>query len=191
MKHLKRKIAGILLAAAMALSMTACSFGGTKPVLTVAGKEVILGETDASVFTGFQITLPGGGAATDDLPGMSWMTSFLCLEKGKKEYAYLYVYNPKRQSVRANSARIYKVAFTMNGLYSSYWAEDNVLVNGIDFFGMNMDEVKEVMSEYKLSSEYERLLFYKDGKYSYTFKFTGEGIVDEVEVEMKIDKSYN
>lgn len=72
----------------------------------------------------------------------------------------------------------------------SYWAQDNVLINGIDFYGMDAEAVKEKMSEYKIASDDSTYLSYKDGKYSYRFTFDESGIVEEIEVEMSIDKSY-
>ncbi len=46
------------------------------------------------------------------------------------------------------------------------------------------------MSEYKIASDDSTYLSYKDGKYSYRFTFDESGIVEEIEVEMSIDKSY-
>lgn len=73
---------------------------------------------------------------------------------------------------------------------SSYWAEDNVLVNGVNYFGMNADDVKETMTEFKALSEDSDYLSYQDGKYTYRFDLDDNGIVEEVEVEMDIDKDY-
>lgn len=193
MKRMKRNIAGILLAVTLALTVTACSSGGTAPVLTIAGKEVTLGETKGSVFplTEFEMTLPGGGVLLEEMPAKSWLSGFMVLKKEDTQYAYVYVYNPERDSVPAASATICEITFHMHSEEAAYWAEDNVLVNGIDFSGMDVEAVKEAMSDYKLSTDENNYLFYKDGKYIYHFTFDGDGIVDEVDVQMTIDKSYN
>lgn len=64
MKNMKRRLAGVILAAVLALNLSACSSGGgTAPVLTVAGQEVTLGETGAGVFslTEFEMAIQGKG----------------------------------------------------------------------------------------------------------------------------------
>ena len=191
MKRMKRGIAVLTLAVTLALATTGCS-SGTAPVLTVAGKEVTLGETGASVFplTEFDMEIPGGGVPVEEMPGKSWMSTFMSLRGDGGSYAYLYVYNPGRDSVWVTSATIYKLSFHMYSEEESYWAQDNVLINGIDFYGMDAEAVKEKMSEYKIASDDSTYLSYKDGKYSYRFTFDESGIVEEIEVEMSIDKSY-
>ena len=47
------------------------------------------------------------------------------------------------------------------------------------------------MTQFKALSEDDDYLSYKDGKYTYRFDLDDNGIVEEVEVEMKIDKSYH
>jgi hypothetical protein len=195
MKRMKKRLAGLILAAAMALNLSACSSGGTAPVLTVAGKEVTLGETGGSVFplTEFEMAIPGEGTPIDKMPGNSWLSTFMTLKKDGSSYAYLYVYNPGRDEVMVPSATIYKLTFRMHSEEedASYWAEDNVLVNGVNYFGMDAEAVKGAMAEYKLLSEESDHLSYRDGKYLYRFDFGESGIVEEVEVEMEIDKSYS
>ena len=195
MKHMKKRFAGIILAAALVMSLSACSSGGgTAPVLTVAGKEVTLGETGAGVFslTEFEMAIPGEGTPIGMMPGKSWLSTFMTLRKDGSSYAYLYVYNPGRDDVAVTSATIYKVTFSMHGddTESSYWAEDNVLVNGTDYFGMDAEGIKETMSEFKALTEDSDYLSYKDGKYTYRFDLDESGVVEEVEVEMDIDKDY-
>lgn len=80
----------------------------------------------------------------------------------------------------------------MNSEENSYWAVNNVLVNGINFYGMNSDEVKAAMQALKAPRETSYgSLIYEDGQYSYTIRFDDNGVVEEVEVEMTIAKSYN
>ncbi len=126
------------------------------------------------------------------MPGKSWLSTFMTLKKDGSSYAYLYVYNPGRDEVFVTSATIYKLSFSMHAedTESSYWAEDNVLVNGVNYFGMNADDVKETMTEFKALSEDSDYLSYQDGKYTYRFDLDDNGIVEEVEVEMDIDKDY-
>lgn len=196
MKRMKSRFIGIFLAAVvLVLTMSACSSGGTAPVLTVAGKEVTLGETSGSVFslTEFEMTIPGQGTPIDKMPGKSWLSTFLVLKKDSKNYGYLYLYNPGREEVMVTSATIYKVSFSMHGddTEASYWAEDNVLVNGTDYSGMDAEGVKATMSEFKALSEDGSYLSYKDGKYTYRFELDESGTVKKVEVEMDIEKSYS
>ena len=195
MKKMKQRLAGLLLAAMMAVSLSACSSGGTAPVLTVAGKEVTLGDTGASVFplTEFEMEIPGEGIPLDKMPGKSWLSTFMTLKKDSSFYAYLYVYNPGRDEVLATSATIYKISFHMHSEdeEASYWAEDNVLINGVNYFGMDAEAIKETMTEYKALSEESDYLAYRDGKYVYSFNLDESGIVEEIEVEMDIDKSYS
>ena len=195
MKNMKRRLAGVILAAVLALNLSACSSGGgTAPVLTVAGQEVTLGETGAGVFslTEFEMAIPSEGTPIGKMPGKSWLSTFMTLKKDGSSYAYLYVYNPGRDEVFVTSATIYKLSFSMHAedTESSYWAEDNVLVNGVNYFGMDADGVKETMTEFKALSEDSDYLSYQDGKYTYRFDLDDSGIVEEVEVEMDIDKGY-
>ncbi|MCI8269441.1 MAG: hypothetical protein HFG55_07265 [Lachnospiraceae bacterium] len=193
MRRMKNGLAWIILAAVTALSLSACSSsGGTAPVLTVAGQEVILGETKASVFplTEFEITIPLEGIPMGKMPGRSWLSSLMSLKKDNCSYAYLHVYNPGRDEVLVTSATIYMLSFGMHTEEANYWAEDNALVNGINYFGMDADGVKETMANFKALSEDDDYLSYRDGKYTYRFDLDENGIVEEVEVEMKLDKSY-
>ena len=129
----------------------------------------------------------------DMMPGKSWLSTFMTLKKDDQSYAYVYVYNPERSEVLVTSATIYKLSFSMHGedTEASYWAEDNVLVNGTNYFGMDADGVKETMAEFKALSEEGDYLSYRDGKYLYRFELDENGVVDEVEVEMDIEKSYS
>ena len=60
---------------------------------------------------------------------------------------------------------------------------------------MNIEEVKAAMQEYKAPSEStygdRTTLLYKDGSYYYTIRFGENGLVDEVQVEKTIAKSYS
>ena len=194
---MKQRAAGLLLAAMAAFSLSACSSdsGGTAPVLTVAGQEVTLGETGANAFplTEFEIAVPGEGVPVDKMPGKSWLSTFLTLKKDSSSYAYLYVYNPGKDEVFVTSATIYKISFQMHSEdeEASYWAEDNVLVNGVNYFGMDAGAVKETMTEYKALSEESDYLSYRDGKYVYSFHLDESGIVEKIDVEMDIDKNYS
>lgn len=194
MKRMKKQIAAIILLAALTMTLSACSGGGTPPVLTVAGKEVTLGESALSVFpmTEFEIKLPNQGMPIGKMPGKSWLSSFMSLSNDDGSYAYLYVYNPDSDEVMVTSATIYGISFHM---YSedpdvSYWAQDNALVNGVDYFGMGAEGVKETMAEFKTLTESDDYMAYRDGKYTYSFHLDENGIVEEVEVEMKVNKSY-
>lgn len=191
---MKRTILSILLIFTMLFSITGCSSDkGTPPVLSVDGMELTLGECTPSSFSSqdFEIGVPGGGVPLGEMPGNSWLSSFLTARKNGESYAYLYVYNPGKEDVYYLGATIYKVTFTMNSEEADYWTTSNIVFNGINLYGMDSAAVKEAMSEYKLNSEGDSgSLYYVDGKYNYSISFDNNGLVEEVNIEMDIPKSY-
>lgn len=180
----------------MAVSLAGCGgSGGTPPVLTVDEKGMTLGDaTPLSFPEGFEFTFAGNYLPIGSMPGNSWLSNLLAAKKDGETYAYIYLYNPEKEDVNYLGATIYKISFRMNSEDASYWAVNNILVNGINFYGMNVDEVKAAMQEYKAPSEFSYddsvTLMYTDGDYDYTIRFGKDGLVDEVEVEMAIGKSY-
>lgn len=180
----------------MAVCLIGCGEPGTPPVLTVDGKDITLGDsTPFNLPEGFEFTFAGNYLPIGSMPGNSWMSDLLSAKKEGETYAYLYLYNPAKESVTYLGATIYKVSFRMNSEDASYWAVNNILVNGINFYGMNIDEVKTAMQEFKAPSESSygdrTSLIYRDGSYYYTIRFGENGLVDEVQVEMTISKSYS
>jgi len=194
-----RKALLAMLVGMLALCGTGCSSsGGTAPVLTVGGVELTVGESHPASLTSedFETTFPGNYMVIGAMPGKSWLSTFMVAQKEGKNYAYLYVYNPDREEKQYGLATIYRVDFDMNSEEADYWAEDNILVNGINFYGMDYEAVKEAMASYKLKGEAdsEELMYqrYEDGKYKYIISFNKETkIVESVSVEMTISKSYN
>ena len=92
---MKHTILSILLIFTMLFSITGCSSDkGTPPVLSVDGMELTLGECTPSSFSSqdFEIGVPGGGVPLGEMPGNSWLSSFLTARKNGESYAYLYVY---------------------------------------------------------------------------------------------------
>lgn len=180
----------------MAVSLAGCGgSGGTPPVLTVDEKGMTLGDaTPFSFPEGFEFIFAGNYIPIGSMPGNSWLSNLLAAKKDGETYAYIYLYNPEKEDVTYLGATIYKISFRMNSEDASYWAVNNILVNGINFYGMNVDEVKAAMQEYKAPSEFSYddsvTLMYTDGDYDYTIRFGKDGLVDEVEVEMAIGKSY-
>lgn len=180
----------------MTVFLLGCGESGTPPVLTVDGKDITIGEsTPFSLPEGFEFTLAGNYLPIGTMPGNSWMSDLLSAKKDGETYAYVYVYNPSKEEVTYLGATIYKASFSMNSEDASYWAVNNILVNGINFYGMNIEEVKAAMQEYKAPSEStygdRTTLLYKDGSYYYTIRFGENGLVDEVQVEKTIAKSYS
>lgn len=169
--------------------------GGTPPVLTVDEIDITIGESRPCDLTseGFETSFAGNYMVIGELPGNSWLSNFMVAEKDNSNYAYLYVYNPDRESKAYGFATIYKVTFCMNSEEKDYWAENNILVNGMDFHEMTSDEVKEAMKDYKLAHETDfGALRYEDGEYKYIFYFDEEtGVVEEIDVELVIPKSYD
>lgn len=181
----------------MAAGLSGCGELGTPPVLTIDGKEITLGDsTPYSLPEGFEFNFAGNYLPIGSMPGSSWLSDSLSAKKDGETYARLYLYNPANEDVSYLGATIYEIYFRMNSEDASYWAVNNILVNGINFYGMNVDEVKASMQEFKEPSEYSysdgtSSLIYTDGDYNYTIRFGENGLVDEVEVEMAIAKSYS
>lgn len=180
----------------MAVCLLGCGETGTPPVLTVDGKDITLGESSpTNLPEGFEFIFAGNYLPIGSMPGNSWLSTLLSARKGDGTYAYLYLYNPTKEDVSYLSATIYKVSFYIQSEDASNWTANNILVNGINFSGMNMDEVKAAMQEYKAPKESSygsrATLLYKDGSYYYTIRFGENGLVDEVQIEMTIPKSYS
>ena len=167
---------------------------GTPPVLTVDGAELTLGisSPDDLHSQGFEFSYPNEIRLYNNMPAGSWSYEFLPVIKNDELYAYFYVYNPTQKEVYFTGATLYQITFGMYSEEDSYWTQNNILVNGINFYGMNMDEVKTAMQAYKKPKETSYgSLVYKDGKYSYYIRFNDNGLVEEVSVEMTFSKSYD
>lgn len=180
------------------LQAAGCSLiagGGTPPVLTVDGIDITIGESRPYDLTsqGFETSFAGNYMVIGDMPGNSWLSDLMSAKKDDETYAYLYIYNPERESESYGLCKIYRMTFDMNSEEEDYWAKDNILVNGIDFKGMDSDEVKVAMADYELARETDAgSLRYEDGDYEYFFYFDEEtGVVQEISVELTIPKSYD
>ncbi|MCM1183453.1 MAG: hypothetical protein NC337_08770 [Roseburia sp.] len=164
---------------------------GTPPVLSFDGTEITIGESSPYNMTsaGFE----SSEYLIGELPARSWLSGLIGMQNANGEScAYIYLYNPEKEAVSYLGATIYKIDIYMKSEEHSYWAEKNALVNGIDFRGMNADEVKEAMKEYKLARETDAGdLRFEDGSYKYFFTFDkATGILDEISVELTIAKDY-
>lgn len=193
---MKKKIITAMLISLLALSAAGCSAGGgTPPVLTVDGVELTLGESSPGSMkaTEYNIVLPGNQMPIGKLPARSWMSPPLSVGNDDCKYADFYVYNPGKEETYILSAPLSKVTFKMHSEKEAYWAENNVLVNGMDFFGKDSPAVKEMMADYKLGKETESgILRYEDGDYQYFFHFDEEsGLVSDISVEKTFAKGYD
>lgn len=193
MKRIQKLLLPVIMAV-LVFVCTGCGETGTPPVLTVGGVEITLGESTMRELEteGFEMTAPGGGLLIGKMEARSYLTTLISAKKDKETHAYLYIYNPSREDNYYSSCIIYQLKFTMNSEDKSYWAKDNVLVNGTNFFGMDSAAVKEAMSEYKLARETDKgSLRYEDGDYKYFFYFDETTkVVSEVSIEMAIPKGY-
>lgn len=176
----------------MLFMLAGCGESGNPPILTVDGIEMTLGTSRPIDLTskGFESSFAGGYLVIGELAANSWMSDLMSIQKDKETYAYVYIYNPTNEAETYSFCNIYKIKFKMNSEEESFWAENNVLVNGIDFYGLTVDEVKENMQDFKLASETDTSVHYEDGSYNYYFRFDDNGIIEEIEVEMEIRKSY-
>lgn len=167
---------------------------GTPPILTIEGTELTLGISSPNDLYGqdFEFSLPNQYTFYNMMPANSWSYESLPVVKNDEMYAWFYVYNPTREEVYCTGATLYKIDFEMYSGEDSIWTENTILVNGINFYGMNKDEVKAAMQEYKDPKETSYGdLAYNDGKYSYYIYFDDNGLVKEVSVEMTFPKSYD
>lgn len=183
-------VLGVLLLVALA---TGCSGGGTPPVLDFDGIEITIGESRPYDLTseGYETSLAGGALFLGDLPANSWLSEFLVLEKGGKTYAYLNVYNPTREAKTVGLATLYEVRLQFSTTELDRRGE-TVLINGISFEGLGAERVKQAMAACKQIEVSTGSLVYKDGEYRYIFRFAEDtGLIEEVQVEMQISKSYD
>ena len=189
---MKKYLLTTILILSVLMTVTACSGGGTAPVLTLGEKEVALGDCTPGNFdsAGLEIGVPGGGIPIGNIPGNSWLSSFLTAGNESGSYAYLYVYNPDRDEVPYFMAKVYQVELHFDSKDQTFWEDGSILINGINFCGMDTAAVKEAMADFKPKVDEADHLFYRDGKYSYSFDFGEDGTVTEVTLEEKISKSY-
>lgn len=189
---MKKYLLMTVLILSVLLTATACSGGGTAPVLTLGEKELTLGDCTPGDFNseGLEIGVPGGGLPIGTMPGNSWLSGFLTASKDYNSYAYLYIYNPDRDDVLYLMAKVYKIDLNFDSEDQTFWENGSILVNGINFCGMDVAAVKEAMADYKLKTDDADHLFYKDGSYSYSIDFGEDGTVEKVTLEEQISKSY-
>lgn len=174
---------------------TGCSVdSGTPPVLSVDGIDITIGQSTPYALTsqGFETSFGGKYFAIGEMPAKSWLSMPMSVSKDNRRYAELYLYNPNRESKLYDLCTINEVNFHIYYEDPKYQAEDNILVNGVNFYGMDSASVKEQMSEYKQPRETSyNSLVYTDGIYHYIFTFDKEdGILTEIDVKMDIAKSY-
>lgn len=193
MKRIQKALLPVIMAF-FVFTCAGCGETGTPPVLTVGGVEITIGESTMRNLEaeGFEMTAPGGGLLIGKMEARSYLTSLISAKKDKETYAYVYIYNPDLKENYYSDCVIYQLKFNMNSEEKSYWAKDNVLVNGINFFGMDSAAVKEAMSAYKLARETDTgALRYEDGDFKYFIYFDDKTkTVREVAVEMNIPKGY-
>ena len=189
---MKKYLLTAILILSVLMTVTGCSGGGTAPVLTLGEKEVALGDCTPGNFDSvdLEIGVPGGGIPIGNIPGNSWLSGFLTAGKDYNTYAYLYVYNPDRDEVPYFMSKVYKVDLHFDSEDQTFWEDGSILVNGINFSGMDVSAVKEALADYKLKTDDADHLFYKDGKYSYSIDFGEDGTITEVTLEEEISKSY-
>lgn len=193
---MKKLILITVLTISIALLGTGCSKdSGTPPVLSVDGIDITLGQSRPYDLTsqGFETSFSGKYLAIGELPARSWLSMPMVVSKDDQNYAYVNIYNPDKESKLYGLSTIHEMEFSMHSEDNQYWTENNILVNGINFFGMDSASVKEQMTGYKppRETEYDSII-YDDGDYHYIFSFHKEtGILEKINVEMDIAKSYD
>jgi len=111
-------------------------------------------------------------------------------DKDDERYGYFYIYNPERVETSCLNATIYQVSFYIHSEEYADWTKNNILVNGINFYGMNIDDVKAAMAPLTTSSSGPYLVF-NDGDYTYLITLGADGLVEEVEIELNFSKSFD
>ncbi len=187
----------ILTYACIIVMLTTCLTGcggkkGTPPVLTFDGTDITIGSSSPSALSGqgFALTFIGGYELTGTMPGKSWMSDLLIAGKDDERYGYFYIYNPERVETSCLNATIYQVSFYIHSEEYADWTKNNILVNGINFYGMNIDDVKAAMAPLTTSSSGPYLVF-NDGDYTYLITLGADGLVEEVEIELNFSKSFD
>lgn len=174
---------------------TGCSKdSGTPPVISMEGIDITIGQSRPYDLTsqGFETSFSGKYFAIGEMPAKSWLSMPMSVSKDNQGYAELFLFNPNRESKLYDLCTINEVKFRIDSEDYEYWTEDNILVNGVNFYGMDSASVKEQMSEYKQPRETSyNSLVYTDGIYHYIFTFDKEdGILTKIDVKMDIAKSY-
>ncbi len=196
LRQLKKTMSAVLLFSLL-ISLYGCgsSDPGTAPVISYESNEITLGEATLGemIDAGYDVGIYGSDESDYALPGRTWLAEFLTAKMDDTTYAYLYVYNPEKEDLSLDQCTLnkIKIGFPYDD-QNVYWA-DNTLVNGINFTGMNYEEVKSTMSEFDLSKETEGFSqTYEDGEFTYLFYFDEQSdTVKEVLIEDEIGKTYS
>ncbi len=180
------------------LTMICCSGCGEKtapPILTIQDINITIGSSHLSDLTsnGFMPTFTGNQMVIGDLSGKSRLADTISFKKDNNTYARVHIYNPDKNSKSYEQSVICQLEFCMHSEEESYWADDNCLVNGINFNGMTSEQVKDAMKEYTVAAGANTdSLCYEDGAYKYYISFNeGTGFVEKVIVELVLGEEYN
>jgi len=150
---------------------------GTAPIITYDGStQIKVGSSKLQVLFD-----DGFASSPNSLPRSTW--DRYGVSKDNLLYGNAYIKNESSGSSLAKSkCRIFGVWFSLDDEKE----RGEILVNGVNFKGCSPEEVKAHMSNYKLTSETNTILKYKDGIYTYEFKFK-DGIINTVTIKDNTD----
>ena len=175
--------------------------GMVKPVVSINGTEVTVDMTvQELVSKGFSVgdSISGKGdmnlSAQPQIPGESYTSTFYYVYKnGEYTNVVFHVYNAGVNSVNLPDSKIYEFRYNP----SDKSAKTSVLINGIDFSGLDKAEsvaaLEELGIKFKASDKDEfisgdkNIIFGDSGNYSYMLETDTEGnTVRNIEVKRKV-----
>ena len=148
------------------LLLTGCSFG-KKVVLTYDGSfELELGKTKvgAALDAGFTDELAYDAKST--IGSSSWENFYAM--KGDLTYGTMYAANKSSSEVDFEEGKVFRVVIDYR---DPDYATGEILINGVNYEGYTRDQIKEAMSDAKMTLDGDTYLSYDYGKFEYTFAF--------------------
>ncbi len=160
---------------------------GTPPEVLLDGTSVVVGAMTPADLESEGWSLNDLGNMIVSLPEKSW-TSSIFLEKEEKSYAMLVLVNDSKDSKFAKKCMIEELKFY--GLDDSN-NDLNISINGVNPIGKSQDELKEIFPDLEMDDDDSDYLFHylKSGDYTVMFEYS-EGVLSDIEVSHKFDKSY-
>lgn len=147
-------------------------FRGELPVITYAGSTKIeIGKTKLQTLFD-----AGFSSSTASLPPKKW-DEYGVVKDGVR-FGNVHIKNSSSGSKPKADCQIFGawVKFDDSG------KRGEVLVNGTNFQGHTLEQVKQQTADYKVNSETKTTLRLQRGVYNYTFKFNKQGIVESITI---------
>lgn len=168
---------GLLLAGM--LFLTSCSLG-KKTVLTYDGTfELELGKTRVAEVMEAGFTDRYTYSKKSQIGSNSWENFYAM--KGEVSYGTMYAGNSGSAKVDFEKGKIFRVVIDYQ---DPDYVCGEILINGVNYYGYDRDQIKEAMSGTEMTLDHENYLCFKDGKFEYTFRFKeGSEIVGSISID--------